>query len=674
VDDRKAVDELCINTIRFLSVDAVEKANSGHPGAPMGAAPVAYVLWDRFLKHNPRDPGWPDRDRFVLSAGHASMLLYSLLHLTGYDLSLDDLRAFRQWGSRTAGHPERGHTPGVETTTGPLGQGVSTAVGMAMAEASLGARFNRPGHDVVDHMTYVLCSDGDLMEGVSSEAASLAGMLRLGKLVCVYDDNDISIEGSTDITFTEDVGRRFLAYGWHVVGPVDGLDLDAVATAIDEARSDATRPSLVICKTTIGYGSPGANTPGVHGSPLGPEGARESKKTLGWPLEPEFLVPEEAKRHMGAALARGEEAERGWKELLAAYAREHADLAVEFSERTTGKLPDGWADGLDSLYGPGASPVATRAASGKVLNALAPRVRALFGGSADLAPSNKTNIDGEGSFAPDDPRGRNIHFGVREHAMGAIANGLAVHGGFVPYTGTFLTFSDYMRPPMRLAAMMGLRVVYVFTHDSIGLGEDGPTHQPVEHLASMRTVPNLTVIRPADATETVEAWRAALENTGGPTAIALSRQKLPVFDRTECAPAEGALKGGYLLWESGADPDVILIGTGSETHIALAAGRTLAGQGLAARVVSLPSWELFDRQPAAYRESVLPRAVRARVAVEAGVRVGWERYVGLDGAVVGMDGFGASAPYETLYERFGITEEAVVEAAHRLIRRSTVTS
>ena len=665
----KPLDDLCVNTIRFLSVDAVQKANSGHPGAPMGAASVAYVLWDRFLRHNPQNPAWPDRDRFVLSAGHASMLLYSLLYLTGYDVSLDDLRSFRQWGSKTPGHPEHGLTPGVEATTGPLGQGLANAVGMAIAERALAARLNRPGHEIVAHNTYVLASDGDLMEGVASEAASLAGTLKLGKLIVLYDDNGISIEGSTDLAFTEDVAARFRAYGWQVVGPVDGLDLDGVEAAIAEARADVARPSLVACRTTIGYGSPGAGTAAVHGAPLGEEGVRMSKEALGWPLEPTFYVPEDALEHTRLALGRGDEYESAWGERFSAYAARHPEEAAEFTGRMAGELPDGWDDGLTGLF-EGSGPVATRVASGKVLNALATRVPALIGGSADLAPSNMTLIEGAGDFAADRHDGRNLRFGVREHAMGAVANGLALHGGFIPYAGTFLVFSDYMRPPIRLAAMTGLRVVYVFTHDSIGLGEDGPTHQPIEQLMSLRAVPNLTVIRPADAAETAEAWKAALRNAGGPTALMLSRQKLPVLDRSEFPSVEALASGGYVLWQSeDGTPDVILIATGSEVRIVLEAGRVLADEDVNVRVVSLPSWELFDRTPAGYRESVLPSAVRARVAVEAGVRVGWERYVGLDGAVVGLDRFGASASQETNYERLGITAEAVAEAARKLLRR-----
>jgi transketolase len=666
--DQAQLDERCINTIRFLAVDAVEKANSGHPGAPMGAAPVAYTLWDRFLKHNPRNPEWPDRDRFVLSMGHASMLIYSLLHLTGYDLPLDDLKQFRQWKSRTPGHSEYGPTPGVEVTTGPLGQGFGHAVGMAIAERWLACRYNRPGHEIIGHHTYVLASDGDMEEGVSSEAASLAGTLRLGKLIVLYDDNEISIEGDTDIAFREDVSARFAAYGWQVLGPLDGNDLAAVEAAIREAQAQTERPSLVVCRTVIGYGSPQQGTAKVHGEPLGADGVKAAKDTLGWPQEPAFLVPEEVAAHMGRAVARGEAAEQEWRRRLTAYRDAYPEPAAQLELQLRGDLPAGWDSDLEGLFPPGTKPIATRSASGKVINALAPRVPALIGGSADLAPSTKTLMDGEGDFSPEDHCGRNLHFGVREHAMGSIAGGLARHGGTIPYTATFLIFSDYMRPPMRLAALMGVRVVYVFTHDSIALGEDGPTHQPVEQLMGLRTVPNLTVIRPADATETAEAWRAALHNTSGPTALALTRQNVAVLDRTRCAPAAGVQRGGYTLWQSAdGQPEVILIGTGSEVHIALQAGEDLAAEGIRARVVSLPSWELFDRQPASYRERVLPAAVRARVAVEAGVTLGWERYVGVEGAIIGVDRFGASAPYETIYQHFGITAQAVAAAAKSLL-------
>lgn len=660
MSDNARIDELCINTIRFLSADAVQKANSGHPGAPMGMAPTAFALWDRFLKHNPRNPQWADRDRFVLSAGHASMLVYSLLHLTGYDLSLDEIRNFRQWGSKTPGHPEHGETPGVEITTGPLGQGMAHAVGMAMAERRLAALFNREGHEVVDHFTYALVSDGDMQEGVTSEAASIAGTLGLGKLVCLYDDNGIQIEGSTSLTFTEDVGARFKAYGWQVIGPVDGHSVEAVAAALKRAKRDRERPSLIICKTVIGFGSPNEGKSKVHGEPLGEENVRAAKEKLGWPLEPLFLVPDEAAAHLGAAVARGAKAETAWSRKFKKYEKEFPELAAKFRGQMSGELPEGWDAGLESLFPPETPPMETRVASGKALNALAKRVDALFGGSADLAPSNKTLIDGCEDFKRPLHDGRNIRFGVREHAMGAIAGGMALHGGIIPYTGTFLQFADYMRPPMRLAALMKQRVVYVFTHDSIGLGEDGPTHQPVEHIMCLRAIPNLTVIRPADASETAEAWRAAALNTEGPTAIILTRQKLTPPDRTKCAPADRLHRGGYILWESAPGiPEAIIIATGSEVEIALKAAEALAAGGVRIRVVAMPCWEFFDAQPAVYREEVLPSAVRARVAVEAGLSQGWEKYVGLDGGIVGIDRFGASAPIKTLYEKFGITAEAV---------------
>jgi transketolase len=665
------LDELCINTIRFLAVDAVQKARSGHPGAPMGAAAMAYVLWDRFLRHNPANPAWSNRDRFVLSAGHASMLLYALLHLTGYELSLDELKNFRQWGSRTPGHPERGVAPGVEATTGPLGQGIANGVGMAMAEQWLAKHFNRPGFDVVDHNTFVLASDGDMQEGVASEAASLAGTLGLGKLIVLYDDNGIQIEGSTALAFRESVGQRFEAYGWSVTGPLDGNDLSALEAALDAAKADLSRPSLILCKTIIGYGSPGQGSAKVHGEPLGGDNARAARKALGWPEEPLFHVPQEVRAHMGRAVERGLSAEREWTERYDRYASVHPDEASAFGGQMRGDLPPDWDRGLRDLFPVDSKPAATRVSSGGVLNCLALRVQGLFGGSADLAPSTKTLISGQADFSRDRYDGRNLHFGVREHAMGAIANGMALHGGIIPYTATFLTFSDYMRPPMRLAAMMGIRVIYVFTHDSIGLGEDGPTHQPVEHLMGLRSVPGLDVIRPADATETIEAWRAALLRASGPTALILTRQDVPALDRSTFPSAQGLQRGAYVLWQSeGGVPEVILIGTGSEVTIALDAARRVAAEGLNVRVVSMPSWELFDRQPPDYRESVLPPAVRVRVAVEAGLKLGWEHYVGLDGAVVGMDHFGASAPAEVLYEKFGITADAVVSEVGRLLQRS----
>jgi len=670
VTDQAALDEKCINTVRFLAVDAVQKARSGHPGTPMGAATLAYTLWDRFLKHNPRDPHWPNRDRFILSPGHASMLLYALLHLTGYDLSLQELKDFRQWGSKTPGHPEHGLTPGVEVTTGPLGQGFANGVGMAIAERWLADHYNRLGHKIIDHYVYAIVSDGDLQEGVTSEAASLAGTLRLGKLIYLYDDNDIQIEGPTDIVFRENVESRFLSYGWQVLGPIDGQNIDETEKAIEEAQKDTERPSLIICKTVIGYGSPAQATAKVHGEPLGEENVRAAKDTLNWPQEPAFYVPDEVVEHTRAALARGQEWQQEWQQKLDAYRDTYPGLANELETQLRGELPHGWDEGLADLFPPDSKPIATRAASGQVLNSLVKRVHALTGGSADLAPSTKTILVGYGDLGWHQYWGHNMHFGVREHAMGSIVNGMALLGGLIPYAATFLTFSDYMRPPIRLAAMMGLQVLYVFTHDSIGLGEDGPTHQPIEHLMNLRAVPNLTLIRPADATETAEAWKAALLNRSGPTALVFSRQKLPVLNRTELAPADGLHKGAYVLWETERrPPEVILIGTGSEVHVALEAARQLASEGTGVRVVSMPSWELFDRQPASYRETVLPPELKARVAIEAGTKVGWERYVGLEGAAVGMDRFGASAPAEVLYEKFGITAEDVVTQARSLLKR-----
>ena len=666
------IDQLCINTIRFLAVDAVEKAKSGHPGAPMGAAPMAYALWDRFLRHNPADPGWPDRDRFILSAGHASALLYALLHLNGYDLSLDELKRFRQWGSKTPGHPEYGLTPGVELTTGPLGQGFANGVGMAIAERSLADHYNRPGHEIIDHYTYAIVSDGDLQEGVASEAASLAGTLRLGKMVYLYDDNDISIEGNTDIAFTENVVQRFQAYGWHVVGPIDGMDVEQVDSAIRAAREERSRPSLIVCRTVIGYGSPNkAGTASAHGESLGEEEVLLAKQRLEWPHEDPFTIPGEALDHIREALDRGKSGQEEWQSRLEAYRRAYPDEAAQLEESLAGGLSEGWDGGLDDLFVAGGKPIATREASGLVMNALAERVHAFTGGSADLSPSTKTLLNDHGHYGFEDYRGHNLHFGVREHAMGAIANGMARHGGIIPYTATFLIFSDYMRPPMRLAALMGQRVVYVFTHDSIGLGEDGPTHQPVEQLLALRAVPNMVVLRPADATETVGAWKVAMKRDNGPTVLALSRQNLPVLDGGEGA-AGRVERGGYVLWESSGKPDVIFIGTGSEVHIALEAGELLRGEGIASRVVSLPSWELFDDQPEEYRDAVLPPDVSARVSVEAATPLGWERYVGREGFAVGIDHFGASAPGGTLYEEFGLTVRRVADEAKRILERGRI--
>jgi transketolase len=658
------LDDLCINTIRMLSVDGVEKAKSGHPGLPMGAASMAYVLWTRFLRHNPANPLWPARDRFVLSAGHGSMLLYSLLHLTGYDLPLEELKSFRQWGSLTPGHPESHITAGVETTAGPLGQGFANGVGMAMAERYLAAQFNRPGHTLVDHFTYGIISDGDLMEGISHEAASLAGHLKLGKLIYLYDDNHISIEGPTEITFTEDRIGRFRAYGWHVQSVDDGNDLQAIENAIQSARKETEHPSLIAVRTHIGFGSPHKqDSASAHGEPLGEEETRLTKESLGWPGEPAFYIPKEAQDIFRQALDKGKTAESEWKNETDAYARQYPDLWAEWQQWAEGRLPQEWDRDIP-IFPRDKKGMATRGASGTVLNAIAPHVKNLIGGSADLAPSNKTEIKGESDFQPPDYRGRNLRFGVREHAMGSVMNGIALHGGLIPYGGTFLVFSDYMRPAIRLAALMGQKVIYIFTHDSIGLGEDGPTHQPIEQLAALRMIPNLTVIRPCDGNETAESWRIALAGVSGPVALALTRQGVPVLDRENLGSAENLSKGAYVLSDAPeGDPDMILIATGSEVEIALDAASTLQEKGLLPRVVSMPSWELFERQPAAYREQVLPPPIEKRVSIEAGVTVGWERYVGLKGISIGLDHFGASAPYKTLYEKFGITVERVVESA-----------
>ena len=662
------LDQLCIDTIRTLAMDGVQKAKSGHPGMPMGMADAAYVLWTRFLKHNPADPDWPNRDRFVLSAGHGSMLLYSLLHLTGYDLPLEELESFRQWGSRTPGHPEYGLTPGVETTTGPLGQGFANGVGMAMAERFLAATFNRPGFPIFDHYTYAIVSDGDLMEGLSHEAASLAGHLGLGKLIYLYDDNEISIEGSTDLTFTEDVVARFRAYGWHVQ-EVDAYDLAGVEAAIRAAQAETERPSLIACHSHIGYGSPNKqDTASAHGAPLGEDEVRLAKEALGWSPDAQFFVPEDALAVFRQAVEQGREAQAGWQETFERYRAAYPEEAALLETLWAGRLPEGWTDVLPTFSSED-GPLATRKASGAVLNALAPALPTLIGGSADLAPSNNTLLTGYDDFQSASPTGRNLRFGVREHAMGSILNGLALHGGLLPYGGTFMVFSDYMRPPVRLAAMMGLPIVYVWTHDSAWLGEDGPTHQPVEQLVALRAIPNLVMIRPADANETVAAWRVALERRDGPTGLALTRQKLPVLFETNRSPADTVARGAYVLADSSGIPEVLLIASGSEVHVALEARDLLAKEGVAVRVVSMPSWELFDAQPASYQESVLPPEVTARLAIEAGVTLGWAKYVGPAGDVIGRDRFGASAPYKVLMEKFGFTAEAVAERALRLINK-----
>ncbi len=675
------LDQICIDTLRFLSIDAVQAADSGHPGLPLGAAPMAWVLWDRFLKHHPANPHWADRDRFVLSAGHGSALLYSLLFLTGYDLSLDDLKQFRQWGSKTPGHPERGHVPGVEVTTGPLGQGMANAVGMAIAEAQLADRYNRPGHLVIDHRTWAIVSDGDLMEGVAAEAVSLAGHLKLGKLVCLYDDNHVTLSAGTDITFSEDTAARFRAYGWHTQTIADGNDVEAVAAAIETALEAQDQPSLILVHTHIGYGSPEQDSYKAHGSPLGADGVAATKRKLGWPVEPAFLVPSDACARGRTALTRGEQAEHGWIERWSAYAQAYPNLAGELERSLNGELPSGW-DADIQLFPTDTKGMASRVAGGKVLSSIAPRLSALCGGSADLDPSTHTFVKGLGNFeAGDEPdeqgspgevwnkAGRNLHFGVREHAMGAIANGLAAHGGIIPYTATFMVFSDYMRPPMRLAALMGLQVVYVFTHDSIAVGEDGPTHEPVEQLAGLRSVPRLNVIRPGDANETAQAWRVAIETRDRPTALVLSRQSLPTLDRQRNAPADGLRRGGYVFSDAeDGRPVLIMIATGSELALAVAAADILRQRGVAIRVVSLPCWELFDAQPQTYRDAVLLPAVRARLAIEAGTSQGWHRYVGDAGDVLSVDRYGASAPGATVMDKYGFNVDNVVALAQALLR------
>jgi len=667
----ETLDQLAIDTIRTLSIDAVQKANSGHPGAPMGAAPMAYTLWTRFLRHAPTRPDWPDRDRFVLSAGHASMLLYSLLHLTGYDVSLEDLESFRQWGSKTPGHPEYRLTPGVEATTGPLGQGFANAVGMAIAERRLAAEFNRPGHDIVDHWTYTLCSDGDLQEGIASEAASLAGHLRLRKLVALYDDNHIQLDGPTSMAWSEDVVARFQAYGWQAAHVADGNDIEEIARAIEVARED-DRPSLIAIRTHIGFGSPNRqDTQKAHGQPLGVDEVRLVKENYGWDPDATFFVPDAARELFRRAIPAGDAIADAWHEAFAAYEKAFPDLASELRRRLDGRLADGWDAGLKT-YADGEE-VATRNASQEAIQALAGPVPELFGGAADLSESNLTDVKDGGNFEPDEP-GRNLRFGVREHAMGGVANGIAYHGGFIPYVGTFLTFSDYMRGSVRLASLSGLHVIYVWTHDSVGLGEDGPTHQPVEHYAALRAIPNLWFVRPGDANEAVAAWAIALErgaeDPSGPVALSLTRQKLPTLAGTAEKAREGLRRGGYVLREASGGPGsvkAILIGTGSELQLAFGAAEALEKDGIPARVVSLPCWELFERQDAAYRESVLPRAVRARVAVEAGVSLGWERWVGDDGAIVGLDHFGASAPAGTIFEKFGFSVDRVAGVARDVV-------
>jgi len=664
-DDPKKLDQLCVNTIRMLAVDMVERAKSGHPGMPLGAASMAYVLWPRFLRHNTANTRWPNRDRFILSAGHGSALLYALLHLTGYDLPLAELQNFRQWASLTPGHPEYGLTPGVEATTGPLGQGFAMGAGMALAEIFLADAFNRPDFNLVDHYTYAIVSDGDLMEGVASEAASLAGTMGLGRLIYLYDDNGISIEGETGLAFTEDVRRRFEAYGWQVIRVAGGNDPGSIEKAIDNARAEKERPSLVMVKTHIGFGSPKQDMASAHGEPLGPEATRQTKEDIGWPVDSDFHIPENALNHFRKALERGQTWEEDWQNTLADYSQAFPEEAERFERQMRGELPPGWETDIP-VFSPSDGPLATRAASGKVLNALASSLPNMIGGSADLAPSNKTMLDGYEDMGFGRTGARNIHFGVREHAMGAMVNGMALHGGVIPYGGTFLVFADYMRPALRLSALMGSHSIFVFTHDSLGVGEDGPTHQPVEQVASLRAIPHLTVLRPAEANETAQAWRCALDGPG-PAALILTRQKLPVFDPEKYPLAEGVRRGAYILAEPGKTPDIILIATGSETHLALDAGELLAAEDIQVRVVSMPSWELFASQPQEYRDQVLPPEVKARLAVEAGSSMGWSRWVGLAGGVISVDKFGASAPGPEVLERYGFTAKNVVARAKEIL-------
>ena len=678
-----STEQLAIDAVRVLSMDAVQKANSGHPGTPMALAPVGYVLYHRHLNHNPADPSWLDRDRFILSVGHASMLIYSLLHLSGYGISKEDIRNFRQWGAPTAGHPEYGHVPGVETTTGPLGQGVANSVGFALAERWLGAHFNRPGHQIINHRTYVLCSDGDVMEGVSHEAAAIAGHQKLGKLIWIFDDNRITIEGSTDLSTSTDQAKRFEGYGWHVVHVHDGNDLEAIDLAITEAKEETDRPSLIVLRTTIAFGSPGkAGSASSHGAPLGDEEIRATKENLGYPSTEPFYVDEGAREHWAECVDKGKVLQETWDERFAAYRNEYPELAAQYEELMAGTLPDGWDAHVPDLASE-ASADATRGWSGKVIQGLAAGMPNLVGGSADLGGSNKTDIKGAESLLPGSPGGRVMHYGVREHAMGSIMNGMTLHGGIRPYAGTFLIFSDYMRPAIRLAGLMEQPTVYVFSHDSIGLGEDGPTHQPIEQLSSLRAIPNVMDLRPGDGPETEIAWRVAMERTDGPSFLALSRQKVRVLARTgsgaaaddsvseRLASADGLRRGAYVLVDaSNAAPSIIILASGSELSLAVEARTRLEADGIPTRVVSMPSWHLFSQQDEAYRDEVLPPSVTARVSVEAGSTFGWERWVGSGGHAVGVDHFGASAPAEVLYEKFGVTTDAVVAAAKELVVRA----
>lgn len=664
------LDLRCINTARILSVDMSEKARSGHPGLPLGAAPMAYTLWDRFLRHNPTNPRWANRDRFVLSAGHGAELLYSLLHLTGYNISLDDLQNFRQWGSKTTGHPEYDPDLGIEATTGPLGQGIAMAVGMALAEAHLAARFNRDGFPVVDHFTFVLAGDGDLMEGISSEAASLAGTLKLGKLICFYDNNHVSLDATTDHVFTEDTCGRFRSFGWQVISLPDGNDIEAIDVAIREAMAEKQRPSLIAVRTHIGYGSPLHDTPKVHGEPMGPENARATKQNLGWPDLPPFSVPADVQAHFRQAIPRGGALETEWNAMLGRYSEKYPHLIHQLMTMMDGVPLENWDSGVP-FFSPREGSIATREASGKVMNAIAAALPGFLGGSADLAGSNRTTLKGLGDLGFGDNLGRNIHFGVREHAMAAIVNGMALHGCLIPFGATFFTFSDYMRPSLRLAALMGVHSIFIFTHDSIGLGQDGPTHQPIEHLTSLRAIPGLTVFRPADANETTAAWRAAI-GLSGPVVLVLTRQALPVLDPKQFSVSAGVAKGAYVLIDEHA-PDLVLVATGSEVHLALEAAQALSKSGIKARVVSMPSWELFAKQSPDYRDSVLPLNIPT-LAIEAGATLGWYKWVGRTGDIIGLDHFGASAPGEVVMAKMGFTVDNVVRRALRLLHRENTSA
>ena len=679
------LDQQCIDTLRFLSVDMVQKADSGHPGLPLGAAPMAYAVWTKQLKHNPKNPAWADRDRFVLSAGHGSALLYSLLHVTGYDLSLDDIKQFRQWDSKTPGHPEREHTKGVEVTTGPLGQGLANAVGMAIGEAHLAARYNKPAHTIIDHHTWAIVSDGDLMEGVASEAASLAGHLKLGKLICLYDDNYVTLAAGADITFSEDRAKRFEAYGWHTISIDDGNDLAKISDALDKARAETERPSLILIRTHIGFGSPKQDSFKAHGSPLGEDDVKKTKEKLGWPTEPAFLVPKEALAHFREALDNGKKAEDEWNGRLDAYTKAFPDLSKELQSRLRGEIPANWDADIET-FPADKKGVSTRVAGGKVMNEIAAKLPALVGGSADLDPSTFTNLKTFGDFNPppsakEDEQGsdsggwsysgRNLHFGVREHAMGAIVNGLSAHGGFIPYGSTFLIFSDYMRPTIRLAALSKLHVIHIFTHDSIAVGEDGPTHQPVEHLASLRAIPDVIVIRPGDANEAAVAWRVAVETKAHPVLLIMTRQNVTTFDRKQFADAEGARRGAYVLSDAkNGKPELILIASGSEVSLIVSAAEKLSAEGVAVRCVSMPSWELFEKQPDSYRQEVFPSDVPARLAVELGVSQGWDRYIGAHGDMLGVDRFGASAPADKLLTEYGFTVDNVVKRAKAVLSKN----